>query len=1442
PSEGQGGASHVVTFTVTDDGAGTLADNETVTITAVDVNTAPTLAPIGDRSVDEWENLAFTLSATDSDLPANSLTFSAVGLPAGATLDAATGDVAWTPTEANGGAAYPVTFTVTDDGAGTLADSETVTITVNEINEAPVLAPVGDRTVDETVALAFTLNAVDADVPANNLTFSATGLPAGATLDPATGDVAWTPTEAQGDATYPVTFTVTDDGAGALSDSETIDITVTEVNTAPVLAPIGDRSVDELVTLAFTVTASDGDVPADALAFSATGLPTGATLDSVTGEFAWTPTESDDGDHPVTFTVTDDGSGALVDSEAIVITVDEVNTAPVLAAVGDRTVDEQTPLAFTVSATDADLPAEALTFSASGLPAGATLDPVTGDFAWTPSEAQGGLAYPVTITVTDDGTGALSDAETITITVNEVNTAPILAPVGDRSIGEGSALTFTVNAVDADVPADALTFSATGLPAGATLDGVTGDFAWTPSEAQGPASYLVTFTVTDDGTSPMSDSETIAILVNETNQPPVLDPVGNRSVDELTPLTFTLTATDPDIPADALTFSATGLPAGATLDPVTGDFAWTPTEAQGPGVFLIRFTVTDDGAGAPTDSENVWITVRGINSAPVLDPIGDRTGDEFAAITFTITATDGDIPVQTMTYSATGLPAGATLDSSTGEFAWTPTETQQGSHTMTFQARDNVGGGGGLTDTETITITVNEVNSAPVLDPIGDRSVDELVALAFTVSATDADLPADGLTYTASGLPAGATLDPSTGAFSWTPTEAQGPASYLVTFEVTDDGTGALMDTQDVAILVGEVNTAPALTAIGDRTADEQTTLTFTVTATDGDLPANGLTYAAAGLPTGATLDSSTGEFTWTPTEAQDGTHPITFTVTDDGAGALTDAEAISITVGEVNVAPVLAAIGDRAVDETTALNFTVTATDADLPANGLTFSATGLPAGATLDPSTGDFSWTPTEAQGGAAYPVTFTVADDGAGALSDSEAITITANEVNAAPVLDPIADQAHSLGASVTLDPSATDPDVPANNLVFSATGLPAGLSIDPSTGQITGSPTTTASVVVTVTVTETDGVPTNLSDSETFTWTISGASVVISEFATNGPDGANDDFIELYNRTSAPIDISNWEVRRSDGDLNAETAIDIPPGTTLGPNEYYLLAENSVAATLLPDVVFNRALEDGSGIAIYTDTGVEVDAVGTGLWKDGAGSLYGEGNRLPPMTGNIAQSYERRTGVGNCVDTDDNAADFIHNLTSRNPQGSGTFAPCGTPPPFVPPPPANHIVISEFRTDGPGGGDDEFVELYNPTSSPINVNGWQLFDQGSNLQAVLFGSIPANRHFLVASPTFLATHGIVPDELSAGGIANDEGVYLANAGGTVIDAVSVDPAGDELEGAPLPELSGQVIQSYERRIGAAGGNCVDTDDNMADFFHNLASENPQTSTAGPTLCGS
>jgi hypothetical protein len=169
---------------------------------------------------------------------------------------------------------------------------------------------------------------------------------------------------------------------------------------------------------------------------------------------------------------------------AIALTVTDVNAAPAIANVpSSATIPELSPYTFTATATDADVPAQTLTFSLVSAPTGATIDGTTGAFSWTPTEAQGPGSYPFTVRVSD---GTANTDAAITLTVTEVNTAPVLSGVpSSATIPAQVAYSFTASSTDADLPAQTLTFSLTAAPSGASIDPGTGVFSWTPSAAQG---------------------------------------------------------------------------------------------------------------------------------------------------------------------------------------------------------------------------------------------------------------------------------------------------------------------------------------------------------------------------------------------------------------------------------------------------------------------------------------------------------------------------------------------------------------------------------------------------------------------------------------------------------------------------------------------------------------------------------------------------------------------------------------------------------------------------------------------------------------------------------------------------------------------------------------------------------------------------------------------
>ena len=500
-------------------------------------------------------------------------------------------------------------------------------------------------------------------------------------------------------------------------------------------------------------------------------------------------------------------------------------------------------------------------------------------------------------------------------TASAQETSPVLHAIGNKTTTEGTLLTFTATA--SDPTGSALLFSLVGqpqvVPFGASIDPISGVFTWTPSEAQGPAIYLLTVRVTraSDGAS---DQETIQVTVVEANQAPVLAPIGSKTAcpPPSPPLQFTATATDPDLPANNLTFSLTlGSPAatGASITS-SGAFTWSPTVAQMFGVYPITICVTDNGSPPLQDCELFAVTVgQCFNSPPVLGAIGDKTIAEGNALTFIATATDADVPAQTLSFSLSlgSPPATGASISAAGAFSWTPTEAQGPNvYPITVIVTDDTS----LSDSGTIQVTVTEVNLPPVVASIPNQIVAEGTTLTVTVSASDPDLPPNQLTCSLQpGAPVGAAMNPINCTFTFTPTECQGPGIYTATVCVADNGNPPLTTCVTFAITVQEVNEAPTLAFIGNKTVSEGQLLTFTATATDADCPSQALAFTLVGAPIGATIHPGTGVFTWTPTEDQGpGTFVFTVRVTD--SGTLSDTETIQVTVLESDATPVADAGG----------------------------------------------------------------------------------------------------------------------------------------------------------------------------------------------------------------------------------------------------------------------------------------------------------------------------------------------------------------------------------------------------------------------------------------------------------------------------------------------------------------------------------------------------
>ncbi|MBI5575198.1 MAG: PKD domain-containing protein [Deltaproteobacteria bacterium] len=519
--------------------------------------------------------------------------------------------------------------------------------------------------------------------------------------------------------------------------------TLASVNNPPALSPIGDRTVAEGSALSFSVNAADPD--GDALAYSTSALPAGAAFDPGTRSFNWIPSYTQAGIYQVTFTATD--PGGLFASEQITITVTNTNRAPVLDAVGPKSVAENSPLSFAVSAADPD--GDALTFSTSALPADAAFDPGTRSFNWTPSYTQAGI-YQVTFTATDPG--GLYASEQITITVTNTNRQPTANAGGPYSGIVGQAIAFSGSGTDPD--GDPLTFS------WSFGDGGTGSGAAAIHEYSAAGSYMSTLTVSDGQGGGNSSSATVTVN-QEAPQPPQVTVAPDWIVNEGQPLSITVTGADPrgktvNLSAGPFIRNSTFLQVpGASA---TGTFEFTPDYTQ-QGIYSVSFVGRNNDGLA--DCKTVKITVNNVNRPPALTADDTASVDEGKTLVLSIQANDPD--GDPLTVTAGSLPPNAVfIPPPVGTLSFAPDYTQAGAYDIVFTAAD-----GNVSVDKAVRITVNDVPAGDpnqpkelvlVVDPVQNPSFLKTQRITGTVNTGVNVPPVAGMKST---LITG--LDPSTG-------------------------------------------------------------------------------------------------------------------------------------------------------------------------------------------------------------------------------------------------------------------------------------------------------------------------------------------------------------------------------------------------------------------------------------------------------------------------------------------------------------------------------------------------------------------------------------------------------------------------------------------------------------------------------------------------------
>jgi Ca2+-binding RTX toxin-like protein len=518
-----------VTVTASD---GSLSVSDQIALTITPVNDAPVLAlPLADTASLEDTAVSFALPAgsfadVDSALALSATLTDGSALSAWLSFDAATQTFSGTP-PLNFNGVLQVVVTASD---GSLSASDQFTLTIDPVNDAPVLAlPLADVFALEDNAVSFVLpegsfTDVDGALVLSATLADGSALPSWLSFDATTRTFSGTP-PLNFNGVLQVVVTASD---GSLSASDQFTLTIDPVNDAPVLAlPLADVSALEDEAVSFALPAGSFTDVDSALALSAkladgSALPSWLSFNAATRTFSGTPPLNFNGVLQVTLTASD---GSLSASDQFALTIDPVNDAPVLALpLADQSSLEDHAVSFVLPAgsfTDVDstLALSAKSVDGSALPTWLTFNAATRTFSGTPPLNFNGVLQ-VVVTASD---GSLSASYQFALTIAPVNDAPILAiPLVDQNGAQGQPLSFTVPAnAFTDVDSSLLSFTATqangtALPSWLSFNAVTHTFSGTPPLSfSGVLQIVVT---ASDGA--LSASDQLALTIT----PAVVDP------------------------------------------------------------------------------------------------------------------------------------------------------------------------------------------------------------------------------------------------------------------------------------------------------------------------------------------------------------------------------------------------------------------------------------------------------------------------------------------------------------------------------------------------------------------------------------------------------------------------------------------------------------------------------------------------------------------------------------------------------------------------------------------------------------------------------------------------------------------------------------------------------------------------------------------------------
>ncbi|WP_458358996.1 tandem-95 repeat protein [Vibrio parahaemolyticus] len=910
--------------------SGGVSESTTVEVNVTPVNDAP-VAKNDISTTQEDTAVTIDVLSNDTDVDGDKLSIQSATVPeAQGKVEIVDGKLVFTPAENFNGDAE-ITYTVTD---GELTDEAKVTVTVNPVNDAPIIKVDAVESITEdavsTDTVVATLTVRDTDTPEDQLTVSLENNSNGYFV--LVGDEVKL-TQAGVDAVnndelnlkdLTISASVSDGVNPTANDSDSL--IVNRVNDAPT---IDNVILDQVLAedfASYTIDLNDAFKDSDsALNFSVFGN-SNVLVSIENGIATISPTADWNGSETLTFTATDPSGESA--SQTVDFTV-----TPVVDIKADSTnVVEDTPTIINVLGNDTfESTDKVVSLDAENGPKnGTVIVNNDGTVTYTPDDNYVGkdtFTYVVT-------SGGVSESTTVEVNVTPVNDAPV-AKDDIATTQEDTAVTIDVLSNDTDVDGDKLSLQSASVPeAQGKVEIVEGKLVFTPAENfNGDAE--ITYTVTD---GELTDEAKVTVTVNPVNDAPTIKVDAVESITEdavsIDTVVAALTVRDTDTPEDQLAVSLENNSNGyfvlvgnevkltqAGVDAVNNDELNLKD-------LTISASVSD--SVNPTASDSDSLVVNRVNDAPTVEnAIADQVlSEDFDTYTIDLNEVFKDSD-SSLEFSVSGND-NIQISIVNGVATITPTADWNGSETLTFTATDPSG--------ESISQRV-DFTVASVADIVADKAtVVEDTPTIIKVLGNDT-FEGDGkvVSLDANNGPANGTVSVNPdGSVTYTPNDNyHGTDSF--TYIVTS---GGVSESTTVSVDVTPVNDAPV--AKDDiAMTQEDTVVTIDVLPNDNDIDGDKLSIQSASVPEAqGKVEIVDGKLVFTPAENFNGDAEITYTVTD---GALTDQAKVTVTVNPVDDAPTIKVDAVESITEDAVSTDTVVATlevaDTDTPEDQLTVS-----------------------------------------------------------------------------------------------------------------------------------------------------------------------------------------------------------------------------------------------------------------------------------------------------------------------------------------------------------------------------------------------------------------------------------------------------------------------------------------------------------------------